>query len=94
MNDIYRTVPSGTEYELFRCYTYDTDGIVFLPIYSLYEAFLPYQIITYMDELSHRDKIWVEKWVVLFSNRAVGTEYKILPDVVRKAQHLNYSESL
>jgi hypothetical protein len=47
-----------------------------------------------MDELSHRDKIWVEKWVVLFSSRAVGTEYKILPDVVREAQHFNYSESL
>jgi hypothetical protein len=57
-------------------------GIFFLPIYSLYEAFLPYQIIEYMGELSHRDKIWVEKWVVLFSSRAVGTEYESFPDAV------------
>ena len=82
----YRTVPSGTEYESFL------DAVPPVPTakgvwfcdcfsiyYSLYEAFLPYQIIEYMDELSHRDKIWVEKWVVLFSSRAVGTEYEILP---------------
>jgi hypothetical protein len=80
----YRTVPSGTEYESFLDAVPTVQGglvfaIVFLLIYSLYEAFLPYQIIEYMDELSHSDKIWVEKWVVLFSSRAVGTEYEILP---------------
>lgn len=84
MNDVLsnRAVRYGI-WIISRCCTYGTGGvgfaIVFLLIYSLYEAFLPYQIIEYMDELSHSDKIWVEKWVVLFSSRAVGTEYEILP---------------